>query len=386
MARWFLGVLGVVLLQGCTVVDNYWLGKDNTPVPGILAPLILPKAAFVPRWTVAFEKAKSKEAYLHLKPAIDGKVIYAATHEGRLKAMDKQTGKVKWEKQLNEQLVSGPVAALGRLVLATDKARIIVLHQKTGRELWRARVSGEALAAPLVIENRVLVKTIDGQLYAFDRETGEKVWVVDHGSSSLVLKAASSPVRYGNLVLAGFADGKLDAIELDTGRVVWQRGIAYASGSSEVEKLADISATPVVRGDVVYIASYQGYLVAMSLRQGDFLWNKLFSTYQNFAIDAGALYLTDNQDVLLAVGRSDGQVQWKQSALRARGVTTPVLIGDDLIVGDKQGVMHALDAAHGDFIARHTLSAPIIAAPVVDGQDVYVMTAAGRLHCFELKK
>ncbi len=383
MARW-LKLFFLLGLQGCTAIDNYWLGKDNTPVPGLLAPIVS-KATWTPCWTVSFDKAKVKDTYLHLAPVRDGNMVYAASPSGTLKAIHQKTGQVKWSKQLDERLVSGPAAKFGRLVLATSHANILVLSEKDGHLLWKARVSGEVLATPLLIENRVIVKTVDGHIYAFDSDTGAKIWVADHGSPSLILKAASSPVRYGNLVLAGFSDGKLDAIELDTGRVVWQRSIAYNSGSSDVEKLVDISATPIVRGDVVYLASYQGYMVAMSLRQGDFVWSKPLSTYKNMAIDSSALYMADNDDVLFAVGRSDGHVQWKQTALKARGLTAPVLMGNRLVVGDKKGELHLLDARHGDFIARHSLGSAIITEPLVDSNHVYVMTARGQLHCFSVK-
>ncbi|MDF1646045.1 MAG: outer membrane protein assembly factor BamB [Legionellaceae bacterium] len=383
MARWFV-LLFWVGLNGCTVIDNYWLGKDNTPVPSLLTPIVS-KATWTPCWTVAFDKVKTKDTYLHVRSVFDGHIIYAATPDGQVKAINQKTGQVRWSKKLDEHLVSGPAAKFGRLVFATNKANVLVLSQKDGRLLWKARVSGDVLSTPLMIENRILVKTVDGHLYAFDRETGAKVWVVDHGTSSLVLKASSSPVRYGNLVLAGFSDGKLDAIELETGRVVWQRSIAYASGSSDVEKLVDISATPIVRGDVVYLASYQGYMVAMSLRQGDFIWSKPMSTYKNFGVDASTLYIVDNQDVIWAMGRTDGQVQWKQSALLARGVTEPALMGNRLVVGDKKGELHLLDAKHGDFIARHSLGSSIKVGPLVDSNHVYVMTAEGKLHCFSVK-
>ncbi|MDX2346236.1 MAG: outer membrane protein assembly factor BamB [Legionella sp.] len=383
MARWLI-LFFLVGLQSCTTIDNYWLGKDNTPVPSLLAP-IASKATFSPCWTVSFGKTKTKEAYLHLKPALDGQTIYAATPNGVLKAINKKTGQVKWSKQLDEPLVSGPAAKFGRLVLATNKAGILVLSQKDGHLLWKAQVSGDVLSTPLMIENRVIVKTVDGRLYAFDTQTGAKIWVADHGTSSLVLKASSSPVRYKNMVLAGFSDGKLDAVELETGHVAWQRSVVYASGSSDVEKLVDISATPIVRGDVVYLSSYQGYTVAMSLHQGDFIWSKLLATYKNFAIDATALYIVDSDDVLWAVGRSDGHVQWKQKALLARGVTEPVLMGERLLVGDKKGELHLLDAKHGDFIARHTLGSAITVGPLVDSNHMYVMTASGQLHCFLIK-
>ncbi len=385
MARWFwLGIALGSALQGCTIVDNFWLGKDNTPVPGILLPIVS-KATLEPCWSVPFGKSKTKETHMQLRPARDGHMIYAASPNGVVKAVRQKTGQVMWSRTLDEQLVSGPASDYNRLVLATNKAKIIVLSQADGHEVWRASVSGEVLAMPLIVKNRVIVKTVDGRLYAFDLETGSKIWVADHGSSPLVLKASSSPVVYQNLVLAGFSDGKLDAIDLDTGHVSWQRSIAYSNGSSEVEKMVDITATPVVRGDVVYLASYQGNTVAMSLRQGDFLWTKSLSTYKDFTMDASTLYIVDSQDIIWAVSRSDGQVQWKQKALFARDVTAPVLMGEYLLLGDKKGELHLLDAKHGDFVARRSLRSGVAVEPLVDRQHAYVMTARGQLQCFSVK-
>jgi outer membrane protein assembly factor BamB len=382
----FLGV------QGCTYVDNYWLGKDNAPVPEPLAPLTS-TMTWTPCWTVSFGKPisilslgrTSKETYLRLKPVLDGNMIYAASHQGMIKAIHRDTGKVQWSKQLPSRLVSGPTVKSGALVLATENAEVLVLSKQDGHERWRARVSGEVLATPLITEGRVVVKTIDGYVYAFDLKTGTKLWAVDHGTSPLVLKASSSPVRHGNDILAGFSDGKLDAIELETGRMVWQRSMAYARGASDVERLVDISTDPIVRGDAVYLASYQGYWVAMSLLRGEFIWSKPASTYRNLAMNTNTLYMTDSKDVIWARNKNNGQVQWKQPALQARGVTEPVLIGKYILLGDNMGVLHLLDAKRGDLIARYSLESSIIVGPLVEGNHMYVMTASGQLHCFTLK-
>lgn len=383
MARWLALILGVSL-QGCTTINNYWLGKDNAPVPEPLPPIVS-KVAWSPCWSVSFPKGRGKESYFHLRPAIDGQIIYAATPEGNLKAIQKLSGQVLWEKQFAERLQSGPVVSSGRIVVTTNKANIMVLNQKDGRLLWQTRVSGDVLSLPIIIENRLIVKTIDGRLYAFDMSTGAKIWVTDHGTSSLIIKASSSPARYKHLVLAGFSDGKLDAVEVTTGRIVWQRNIAYANGSSDVDKLADISATPLVRGDIVYLTSYQGYMVAMSLQQGDFLWSRAIPSYHDFAINSETLYVSDSKDVIWAVGRQDGRVLWKQPALTARNVTAPVLMNQKVIIGDRQGDLYLLDAKHGDFIGHHALGSAVDVSPVVDGNHVYVMTARRQLHCFTIK-
>jgi outer membrane protein assembly factor BamB len=383
--RW-IGLFVFLMIQGCTYLDDYWLGKDNTAVPGSLPPLASNTITWTPCWTVSLGKSvKKQDAYLRLKPAIDGSMIYVANHQGLVKAVNKTTGEVLWSKQQTQKLVSGPAVGAKNLVFSTDNAGISVLSKSDGHELWHGSVSSEVLSLPLIVDDQVIVKTVDGHLYAFNRRTGEKQWVIDHGAPSLVLRASSSPVLYNHMVLVGFSDGKLDAIDLETGRVIWQRSMGYASGASDVERLADISSDPLVRGDVVYLASYQGYMVAMSLRQGQFNWNKPVSTYRNLAIDSGALYMTDAEDILWSMNRSNGHVRWKQPALTARGVTEPVLMGRRLLVGDKTGFLHLIDVKHGDFVARHALGSSIIVGPLVSDNHIYVITASGQLQCFSIK-
>ena len=101
-------------------------------------------------------------------------------------------------------------------------------------------------------------------------------------------------------------------LEIWRGHQVWQRGIAYANGTSDVERLVDIDSDPIVRGDVVYLASYQGYIGALSMLQGQFIWNKPASIYKNMVIDQHALYAVDDHDVVWAYDLKDGHVLWKQ--------------------------------------------------------------------------
>lgn len=206
------------------------------------------------------------------------------------------------------------------------------------------------------------------------------MWATDHGAPNLILKASSSPVIMDNLILVGFSDGKLDAIDMSSGRGVWQRSIAYASGASDVERLVDIDADPIVRNGIVYLASYQGYIGALALSNGQFIWNKPASTYKNIAIDANTVYMTDSNDILWALDRQTGQVKWKQPSLKARGLTEPVVLGDRLIVGDRTGYLHVISIQTGDLISRTQLSASIDISPAVSGKSVYVMTADGKLN------
>ncbi|MCP0912878.1 MULTISPECIES: outer membrane protein assembly factor BamB [Legionella] len=368
-----------LLLQACAQVDDYMLGKDNTPKPAVLEP-IHPRVKLVETWSIASGKAAKSSMYLKLKPAVVGDVVYTADAAGMVQAVDKNSARVLWSKQLKNGVISGPTVARGYIALGTNAATVILLNQTNGEQLWESKVSSDALSKPVIANNKVLVKTIDGNLFAFGLTSGEKLWVSDHGAPPLILKASSSPVIVDKVALVGFSDGKLDAIDLDSGSLVWQRGIAYASGASDVERLVDIDADPIVRGNVAYLAGYQGYIGALSLTDGQFIWRKPASTYKNLAMDASTLYMTDSDDVVWAFDAHNGQVKWKQIALKARSLTEPVLMGNRLVIGDKTGFLHVLSAQTGEFLSRTQLGGSIDIAPAVSGNNLYVMTANGKLN------
>ena len=232
----------------------------------------------------------------------------------------------------------------------------------------------------------MIVKTIDGHLTAFDIKKGKKRWEVYHGSPHLILKASSSPMRHRELIFAGFSDGKLDAVELDSGRVVWQKSIAYATGASDVERLVDIDADPIIDNGTIYIASFQGYLSALAAQSGELVWSKLASTYKNLAVDAHSLYVVDEDDTLRAFNRGNGQVRWKQTHLVARHVSAPVKIASWIMVGDESGLLHILDSRQGALIGRIVLSGAIQLSPFVSQERVYVLTNTGQLYCFSQGK
>lgn len=368
-----------VLAQGCNKIDDYMLGKDNTPHPKELKQ-IDSKLKVIQNWSAPVGKANKNLGYLKLQPVVKNGLIYTADASGLVQAVSKSNGSIKWSTTLKHSLVSGPSVAGGAVAVGTNNSSLVLLDQATGKKLWQVKLSGELLSAPAIAHHKVVAKTIDGKVYAFDLANGKQLWMVEHGSPNLILKASSSPVIVGNQVLIGFSDGKLEALELDSGRVVWQRSMAYATGSSDVERLVDIDADPVIKDKVAYLATYQGYIGALSLESGEFLWKKPGSVYKNILLHSNTLYVTDTNDVLWSIDSKTGQVNWKQTALKARGLTEPVLVGKDLVVGDKNGYLHFLDTQAGDLLARSQVSGGVSSAPIVVGRKLYILTNNGMLN------
>lgn len=370
------------LLQACNPVDNYILGQDNTPAPAELKPLTAP-SKLQEKWSTRIGASQKTTINLKLKPVVKGNILYTADSNGIIKALNKENGELLWSKKLPVGLVSGPSVSAKRIALGTEVSTIVLLDQKDGQQLWETKISSEALAKPVIARNKVIAKTIDGNLYGLNLTNGETLWVSAHGAPGLILKASSSPIiTNDNLALVGYSDGKLDAVDIQTGKLVWQRSISYASGSSDVERLVDIDADPIVKDGIVYLASYQGYVGALSLKDGQFIWRKPASIYKNMIIGKDNLYFTDSEDIIWSLDRHSGHVNWKQVALKARGITEPVLLGNYLIVGDKTGLLHMLALQNGDLQSRAQLKGAISLAPTVVQNRIFTVAADGQLSCF----
>lgn len=366
-----------IAFASCSKVDDYMLGKDNTPKPKKLSTLKnnLPVKQ---QWSTSVGKSASTE-YLRLKPILENTIIYTANANGMVDAVN-TSGQVVWTNQLKDTLVSGPALGNNFLVVSTDRSNLVVLNKSTGKTLWSAKLSAEILAQPAITRDKIIAKSIDGKVTAFSSRTGKELWSYDHGTSGLVLKASSSPIIYQNKLLVGFSDGKIDALDINNGRLLWQRSLTFASGSSEVETLIDIGADPIVENNVAYLASYQGSIAALSLENGEFLWQTNASVYKNVVMNGNSLFYSDSNDILWSLDKRNGKVNWKNSSFKARGITEPSFSQGNLVIGDKTGYMHLVNAQNGMTIARYKLNSGISYTPLFNNNRVYILTDNGMLN------
>jgi len=83
-----------------------------------------------------------------LRPVGDGNLIYAASHDGKVLAIDPDNGKPRWKADLDIEISAGPGVGEGVLAVATIDGFVIVLDAGSGEEQWRSSVGGEILAQP----------------------------------------------------------------------------------------------------------------------------------------------------------------------------------------------------------------------------------------------
>jgi outer membrane protein assembly factor BamB len=356
-------------------------GEDNAAPPTPLGE-IQQRFGITKLWEKDVGDGSDKQ-YLKLVPVYAEDRIFVADSEGKVEAIDARSGHVLWKADTDTRITGGPGVGENLVIVGTGKAEVIAIAADTGKILWHSKVSSEVLSPPQPAGNIIVVRTIDGKIFGLDSQEGKRLWTYEQSVPALTLRGTSSPVIAGNYLIAGFDEGRLAAIELQTGKLAWDTRIVIGSGRTELERMTDIDAEPVIVDDVIYVATFQGRIAAITLETGRILWNREISSYAGLCADDKTIYVTDDDSVIWALDRVTGNSQWKQDKLKSRALTAPAVSGDMLVVGDMEGYLHWIDKATGEIAARRQVTKNrIIAAPISAAATVYAYDTDGTLAAY----
>ncbi len=382
MTRSAVILLGALLATGCSLFGD----KDEPIDPP--AELTDFDAAFrvSQEWDLRIGDG-SEFLMLALSPAVEGGRVYAGTHDGKVIAVDAESGRRVWAVDTKLELSAGPGVGEGMVVFGTSDGAVIALDALEGTGKWNVSVSGEVLSSPAVGNGMVITRTVDGRLRALDAADGSEFWNIEQQVPRLSLRGNSSPAIVGTAVVAGFDNGRIAAYDLDDGDIRWENVIAPASGKTELERLADVDAAIVAVGQDLYAASYNGRVASLAAESGQVMWSQEVGSYEAPGADWTALYVTSSSGDVIALSRSSGAILWTQEALHQRGVTAPAASGNSVVVGDFEGYVHWLSAVTGALEARARVDkAAIVGRPVTAGDLVVFQTESGHLAAYRAKR
>ena len=321
--------------------------------------------------------------YLELIPAISDERIFVADSRGRIAALSAANGKTVWDRNTKLPFTGGVGSGQTLILAGTREGEVIAFGPESGDELWSSRVSSEVLAPPQQGGDIVVVRTNDGRIFALDADKGDRLWTYERTVPPLTLRGNGVPIISENTVIAGFDGGRIAALDRQTGQVIWETTIAVASGRTELERMVDIDIKPAIIEEIIYVATFQGRIAAITLDNGFQLWNREISSFAGLGVDRNRVYVTDDQSHIWSLDRFTGAIIWKQVKLQARSATAPATIGDMLVVGDGEGYLHWMDKLSGEFVARtRAANDPIIVPPIVAGEVVYAYSSNGRLSAY----
>jgi outer membrane protein assembly factor BamB len=370
-------LLGAISLSGCGMLSWFGGEKDPTP-PAKLAPFA-PQVGVRTLWSGKVGSGTRKRQ-LALVPAASGGRLFVADTDGGVAAVSAADGRVQWQRQTKLPFSGGPATDGRHLVLGTNRGQVVALSATDGSQVWSAPVDSETLSVPLIAGDLVVVHTLDDSVYGLDAATGQQRWRFLYPAPILTLRGSSSPVAADAAVLVGLSGGRLVKLDLASGVPVWEVTVTLPSGRTELERVSDIDADPVIVGSTAYVGTYNGDLAAVDLATGDILWRRTLSSHAGLAADPRDIFVTDSADNIWAAAPEDGAGRWKQTQLGHRLLTAPTLFGDYLVVGDLEGWVHWIARKDGSLAGRANVAGGAITArPVVADGRLYVYADDGTL-------
>ncbi|MFC5474808.1 outer membrane protein assembly factor BamB [Paraherbaspirillum soli] len=363
----------LLVLGGCSLFS----GKTPSNPP---APLLefTQTLKVRPAWTLSVGNAST----FAFAPAVAEDSVYAASADGVITRVNAATGVATWRIDAGMHLTGG-VGSDGTTVAVAGEKGVVLAFDAQGKQRWRAQASSEILSAPAVGQGLVIVRSQDNRIVAFDAETGERRWAVLRTLPPLTLRSAPGILIVPQATFVALPGGRLSALNLTNGGPWWEMAIGDPRGTTELERVADASGMPVLIGRDVCAVAYQGRVGCFDAGSGTAHWVKPFSSDVGVGADDRNVYAADEHAAVTAFTLDSGAVVWRNNQLANRVLTTPIVLGRAVVVGDYEGYIHFLSREDGALIGRiRADSSAILPNPVVAGSNVIFQTKAGTLIAF----
>lgn len=350
-------------------------------------------ANFQVAWRRSLGEGSNRKYHVTTTPVIADGRVFAMDAEATVSAIDANSGQPIWRTEVAEhtkrdkEAFGGGVAYSGGKVYVASGYRFVAcLDGATGRILWRTHVDAPIHDAPAVGGGRVFAIDVNDQMLSFTADTGALDWTYQALTEPARLIKASAPVVSGDTVIGAFASGELIGLRTSNGNQLWAQVLSRANRTNALSEIRDIGGRPVVREGEVYAGSHSGVFMSVDLHTGQSRWSLPTASITTPWPAGDVVFVISQAGEVMAASRADGQIYWLvdlNAGIKKRKKRSiyygPILASGRLILVSSKGEAVAMDPHTGAVQSRLNLGGPSTVAPVAANGTVYVVTSEGQL-------
>lgn len=304
----------------------------------------------------------------------------------------------KWTFPTGAPIVGSPVVDGGVVFVASLDTHLYALDEETGREVWKFKSRLPIASTPAVTAEAVYFVSSTGALAALDRTNGQPKWVFAaeyerrfeaknlHGyppAQQTIPDAwdlfTSSPAVSGGLVYFGAGDGGIYAVDAANGILQWK----YATGDV-------VHASPAVANGTVFVGSWDSRLYALDAVSGQLKWAFQAGLDPNIhnqvgfqsspAVVDGTVYVGCRDAHIYALDAASGKKLWDYPTSKSWVIATPAVRDGVVYAGTSDTARFlALDARTGRLRFLFDAKAYMFSSPALAGDLAFFGSHNGRL-------
>lgn len=142
-------------------------------------------------------------------PILDQDTMYAVGFNGFVRAIDLYSGRVRWQKEFSSWV--GPAFGFGQVYLSLDNGELVALDDRSSSVNWKQdSLLNRRLTRPVTLGNYVVVGDFEGYLHFVSQLSGTFAERIRIDSDGLL----SPPIVVGDTLYIYSSDGTLAAVQI----------------------------------------------------------------------------------------------------------------------------------------------------------------------------
>jgi outer membrane protein assembly factor BamB len=364
------------------VANDSWAqpGGEASNAPGHLALNGAPRQV----WSGSAGEGSSKSARIMASPIVYDGRVYTLDAGGQVTGFSLSGGKTFQIQTIPENEAGsgghggGLAADGGRLYVANGFGVVAALEPQSGKVIWQKNLGVPVRAAPTAAGDRLFVITVQGRFYCLSGTDGAELWSARGLPQPASLMNSTSPAVSGDIVVVPYPSGDVMALKISDGTPVWSENLARTRQTSQLASMSD-AARPAIDGGTVFAVGHAGRMVATQISTGERLWSINVPGTQTPWVAGDTVYVVDTQGKLMALARGDGKTRWTAQLPDSKTWSGPVLAGGTLWLASNKGKVIGVDPASGTIGSQVDVGDPVYIAPIVAQGRMFVLTDTAKL-------
>ncbi|MBC8142393.1 MAG: PQQ-binding-like beta-propeller repeat protein [Armatimonadetes bacterium] len=200
-------------------------------------------------------------------PLIAEGTIYFGSNDNTVYAFDAETltpsGNWRTTYKTNENINSALISADGYLFFTTADQNVHAVAQLSGKGKWRYRLPFKYAPDSLIYADNSLYIPTGPRLYAIQPTSGNVRWTLTFPGEILAPPSAADGVVFVSCRDSATQEFRMYAVKSSNNRTAWAKPAVLP---------APPSAAATIVGDVIYVPTKRGIVVALSKEDGKTLW------------------------------------------------------------------------------------------------------------------
>lgn len=296
---------------------------------------------------------------------IDG-IVYFTTMDGRLYALDIETGKKIGNRKINVDVTSAYSNTSLLIALRYGDETLFKYNLKQAKNEWKID-AGDISSEPLVLDNSIAVTALYQHIDLYGLSDGSRIWQTKTDG-----QLRSSPAFHNGIIVFGCDDGLVYAVDKTSGIIRWK-----------FKTNANVQATPAIKDTTVYIGSSDNNFYAIDLKSGNLVWSYKAEgqILHAPAVNDSMVIFGSTDSQLYCLNRLSGEKIWSFEAESVIS-TSPLICHHKVFFGSLDQHYYAVDIKTGEEIWKYKTRGRVKTTPVIWGNYLIGASENNNLYIF----